>query len=123
MSRARLTLPKTLEIQKLVDGSYSVIAKTPFEKGTVFGPAHGEIVERIDFEDFFPLKLFFFDVDNNSNEYFLRLADESKCNWIMFVSPANHLEEQNLICYQVPYYFVQYYQICVRLRYSNLNFS
>lgn len=35
-----------------------------------------------------------------SNDLWLELSDEERCNWMMFVRPAQNHLEQNLIAYQ-----------------------
>lgn len=35
-----------------------------------------------------------------SNDLWLELSDEERCNWMMFVRPAQNHLEQNLVAYQ-----------------------
>ncbi|RZC35583.1 PR domain zinc finger protein 15-like, partial [Asbolus verrucosus] len=84
-------------LQILTDGSYSVVTKSPICKGTQFGPFQAGKVQTLDPTVAFPLKIFSFD---GNSEYYLDISDENKCSWLIFVSPADHLEEQNLVCYQ-----------------------
>ena len=32
---------------------------------------------------------------------FLEVVDENKCNWMMFVRPADNYSEQNMVAYQL----------------------
>lgn len=95
-SRAKLTLPKILQLQILANGSYSVIATAGLHAGTQFGPVEAEKLSTLEPSITFPLKLF-----SNHEDYYLNTSDENTCNWLMFVSQAEYQEEQNLICYQV----------------------
>lgn len=52
----------------------------------------------------FPLKIFLED-DEELSEYYLDTTDENVCNWLMFIPPATSAEEQNLICYQVGWFY------------------
>lgn len=98
-TRARLSLPDILEIKKLADESSSVFSKSLVEVGTEFGPFIAKRNLTLNPSSNFPIKLF---IDNESDlsEYFLDTTDENECCWMMFVSPASDVEEQNLICYQ-----------------------
>lgn len=98
-SKARLTLPEICNIEAMADGSYVVIANTFIEKGTQFGPLAAQKLLTLEPTIIFPLKLFNNNVEDLS-EYYLNTSDEHNCNWIMFISPAQCLEEQNLICFQ-----------------------
>lgn len=98
-SRARLTLPKKLRIEKMSEGTLSIIATETIEKGTQFGPLKAQKVFTLNPEITFPLKIF--TSDEYFNEYFLDLTDEDNCNWLMFLNAAQSAEEQNVICYQV----------------------
>ncbi|KAF5307813.1 hypothetical protein FQR65_LT06685 [Abscondita terminalis] len=98
-SKARLSLPDVCTIERMADGSYTVIANTLIQKGTQFGPLEAQKLLTLDPTIIFPLKLFNNNVEDLS-EYYLNTTDEFNCNWIMFIPPAQSLEEQNLICFQ-----------------------
>lgn len=98
-SRARLTLPKQFRIEKMADGTLSIIAIETISKGTQFGPLVAQKVFSLNPENVFPLKIF--TADHYFNEYFLDLTSEENCNWLMFMNPAHSLEEQNAMCFQV----------------------
>lgn len=98
-SKARLTLPKKkFRIERMSEGTLSIMAIEMIEKGTQFGPLKAQKVFTLNPEISFPLKIF--TTDDYFNEYFLDLTDEENCNWLMFMNPAQNLEEQNVMCYQ-----------------------
>lgn len=99
-SKARLTLPNFLEVKKLVDHTYDVVTLNPILKGTQFGPFEANKSSSMKPEIDFPLKIFLKN-QGECKEYFLDTSDENECSWMIFISPANELKEQNLICYQV----------------------
>ncbi|KAI4464477.1 zinc finger and btb domain-containing [Holotrichia oblita] len=78
LSKARLTLPSVLKIEKMSEGSNLIIAAEFIkeEPNLIFTS-----------NDYF-------------SEYYLDTNNEDECNWMMFVPPAQNLIEQNLICYQ-----------------------
>lgn len=98
-SKARLTLPKKFRIERMSEGTLSLIANEFIERGTLFGPLKAHKVFTLNPEILFPLKIF--TTNDYFNEYFLDLTDEDNCNWLMFMNAAQSLEEQNVICYQV----------------------
>lgn len=99
-SKAHLTLPDLLEIEKMADGTSVVCSKRFIEKGTKFGPYVAKKVKTLNPNIIFPIKIF---VDNQEDtcEYYLETTNENDCNWMMLVTPAENVEDQNLICYQV----------------------
>lgn len=99
-SRARLSLPDFLELDKMADGTSMVITKCFVSKGTKFGPFVAKRLLTLKPNTPFPIKLFVDDSEDFS-EYYLDTVNEHDCNWMMFVTPAETVEEQNLICYQV----------------------
>ncbi|KAF5281232.1 hypothetical protein FQA39_LY05118 [Lamprigera yunnana] len=98
-SKARLTLPEVVSIETMADGTFAIVANTFIKKGTQFGPLEARKLLTLDPNIIFPLKLFNNDVEDFS-EYYLNTFDEHNCNWIMFITPAQNFEEQNLICFQ-----------------------
>lgn len=45
--------------------------------------------------------MFYVKIDMNDGEVvYLNTVDEHKCNWMMFVRPAENYDEQNLIMFQ-----------------------
>lgn len=95
-----MTLPDTLEIKKLCDGTHNVYTKCLIKKGTKFGPLQANKVFTLHPCIDFPLKIFT-NTEEDLSDYFLDTSDENECNWMIFVGPANDKEEQNTICYQV----------------------
>lgn len=102
-SRARLSLPKSLKIETMADGTPVVVAKCFIEKGTKFGPFVAKRILTLNPSIPFPIKVFTDDSEDFS-EYYLNTTDENECNWMIFVTTAECIEEQNLICYQVNTY-------------------
>lgn len=100
--KARLTIPDEVEVQRLVDDTYSVKAKCLILKGTQFGPLQAKKLCTLLPTIPFPLKIFSSD-DEDLSECFMDTSNESECNWMMFIPAANNFEEQNLICFQVSY--------------------
>ncbi|KAL1491314.1 hypothetical protein ABEB36_011928 [Hypothenemus hampei] len=98
-SRARLSLPDILELRKFADESYSVVTRTTLEAGTEFGPFIAKKNLTLNPSVTFPIKLFL-NEESYLSEYYLDTLDEDECCWMMFIKPANDVEEQNLICYQ-----------------------
>ncbi|KAI4464468.1 finger putative transcription factor family-related [Holotrichia oblita] len=99
LSKARLTLPSVLKIEKMSEGSNLIIAAEFIKGGTQFGPFHAKKLFTLNPEISFPLKIF--TSNDYFSEYYLDTNNEDECNWMMFVPPAQNLIEQNLICYQV----------------------
>ncbi|XP_072378905.1 uncharacterized protein [Diabrotica undecimpunctata] len=101
-TRARLTMPESLELRNMADGTYDVAALYPFEKGTQFGPLVSKKLCSLLPAINFPLRVFCErgSEDQTFSEYYLDTTNEDECNWMMFVSAAADFREQNIICYQ-----------------------
>ncbi|XP_071095824.1 PR domain zinc finger protein 10-like [Haliotis cracherodii] len=101
LSRAWSSLPPQLQIYRLSEtggAELGVFAKKPIPKYTQFGPFVGDLVdsqEKVTVHKF-PLML---DRSDSTLAYF-ETSDENKCNWMMFVRPAENFMEQNLVAYQ-----------------------
>ncbi|XP_056632942.1 PR domain zinc finger protein 15-like isoform X1 [Diorhabda sublineata] len=98
-SKARLTVPEDLELRKMADGSYNIMALRTIDKGTQFGPLQAKKLCTLLPSINFPVRLFY-NNEGDFSEYYLDTSDENECNWMMFVTHAKDFEEQNLICYQ-----------------------
>ncbi|XP_043283704.1 zinc finger protein 236-like [Venturia canescens] len=98
LSRARLTLPKNLEITKMADGSTTVITKCDFQQGTTFGPLQAQRDWTMNPMNEFPIKVF---GKGPMDTFHLDRSNENASNWMCFVSPASNSFEQNLVCYQM----------------------
>ncbi|KAB0797969.1 hypothetical protein PPYR_08962 [Photinus pyralis] len=99
LTRARATLPEVVNIRTMADGTYAICANTFIGKGTQLGPLEARTLLTLNPIITFPLKLFSTNEEDLSG-YYLDTADEYCCNWIIFISPAQHAEEQNVICFQ-----------------------
>ncbi|XP_056399703.1 PR domain zinc finger protein 10 isoform X2 [Hyla sarda] len=102
LTRARASLPLVLYIDRFLGGVYS---KRRIPKRTQFGPLEGPLVKQSELKDaYIHLKVLL----NNSLEpqetyqedLWFDLSEESLCNWMMFVRPAQNHLEQNLVAYQ-----------------------
>ncbi|XP_069802581.1 PR domain zinc finger protein 10 isoform X1 [Dendropsophus ebraccatus] len=102
LTRARASLPLVLYIDRFLGGVYS---KRRIPKRTQFGPLEGPLVKKSELKDtYIHLKVLL----NNSLEpqetyqedLWFDLSEESLCNWMMFVRPAQNHLEQNLVAYQ-----------------------
>uniref|UniRef100_A0AAY4AH71 PR/SET domain 15 n=1 Tax=Denticeps clupeoides TaxID=299321 RepID=A0AAY4AH71_9TELE len=96
LSRARSSLPDSLEIRSVHEGAEGVFVLQKLVKRTRFGPFEAKRVQHVEKEGPFPLKIFkkdgvidCFDVSN-----------EDDCNWMMLVRPAMDHTHQNLTAYQ-----------------------
>lgn len=98
--RALLTLPEIVGVEMMADQTYSIVAKSLIKMGTQFGPFEAQKLLTLDPTIIFPLKLFNVDVEDLS-EYYLDSCNGHCCNWMMFITPAQTIEEQNLVCFQV----------------------
>ncbi|GJQ84102.1 hypothetical protein Trydic_g12077 [Trypoxylus dichotomus] len=98
LSKARLTLPSVLRVEKMSEGSNTIVATEIIKRGTRFGPFDAKRLFTLSPEIIFPLKIF--TSNDYFSEYYLDTSNEHECNWMMFVAPAQNLTEQNLICYQ-----------------------
>lgn len=99
-SKALLSLPDSLEVEKMADGTTAVTTKRLILKGTRFGPFIAKRALNLSPSITFPIKIFVDDSEDFA-QYYLDTTDENECNWMMFVSAAETAEEQNLVCYQV----------------------
>ncbi|KAL3887286.1 hypothetical protein ACJMK2_027229 [Sinanodonta woodiana] len=98
-SRAWASLPSLLQIFRLgTEGDLGVFSKRMIPKFTQFGPFVAEVVDsqaKMN-NTKFPLM-----VERQAGEFFYyETSDENKCNWMMFVRPADTFAEQNLVAYQ-----------------------
>uniref|UniRef100_A0A3B5A8U5 PR/SET domain 15 n=1 Tax=Stegastes partitus TaxID=144197 RepID=A0A3B5A8U5_9TELE len=96
LSRARSSLPSSLEIREAPNGEEGVFVLRRLVKRTRFGPFEAKRVRHVEKEAAFPLKIFQKDgvvvcLDSNSEE---------DCNWMMLVRPATDHKHQNLTAYQ-----------------------
>ncbi|XP_012284830.1 PR domain zinc finger protein 15 isoform X2 [Orussus abietinus] len=98
LSRARQTLPDTLEISRMADGSTTVLTKVNLQRGTTFGPLYAKRIWTMNPLTNFPIRVF---GRTPAETYHLDYSNENNSNWMCFVVPASNAKEQNLICYQV----------------------
>ncbi|XP_041088971.1 PR domain zinc finger protein 15 [Polyodon spathula] len=97
LSRARSSLPDSLEIRRLADGAEGVFALVQLVKRTQFGPFEAKKVTGLDKEEVpFPLKVFQKDGLVVCFDY----SNEDDCNWMGLVRPATDYKHQNLTAYQ-----------------------
>lgn len=106
LSRAWASLPPMLQIFRLNEVSQyppdqphvGVFAKRPLAKLTQFGPYIGELVSNRENLGSvrFPLLL----EKAGGDIVYFETSDENKCNWMMFVRPAESYAEQNMVAYQ-----------------------
>ncbi|KAK9399995.1 PR domain zinc finger protein 4 [Crotalus adamanteus] len=117
-SRARLSLPKQLNIRHAVMGpedggqycqlstclgspSLGVWARETIPVRTCFGPLIGQQSHSVEVADWTDKaanhiwKMY----HNNVLEFYIITTDENECNWMMFVRKARNREEQNLVAY------------------------
>ncbi|KPP68358.1 PR domain zinc finger protein 10-like [Scleropages formosus] len=87
LSKARASLPLVLYIDRFLGGVYS---KRRIPKRTQFGPVEGPMVCKLDSAK----------EREKTEDLWLDLSDEERCNWLMFVRPAQNHLEQNLVAYQ-----------------------
>ncbi|XP_036380390.1 PR domain zinc finger protein 15 [Megalops cyprinoides] len=96
LSRARSSLPDSLEIQQVGEGEEGVFALRRLVKRTRFGPFEAKRVTQLDKEGPFPLKIF----QKDGTVVCFDTANEEDCNWMMLVRPATDHKHQNLTAYQ-----------------------
>uniref|UniRef100_A0A8C1E8L0 PR domain zinc finger protein 10 n=2 Tax=Cyprinus carpio TaxID=7962 RepID=A0A8C1E8L0_CYPCA len=92
MSKARASLPLVLYIDRFLGG---VFTKRRIPKRTQFGPIEGPLVPQS--------QLIVFKILTScerAEDLWFDLTDEERCNWMMFVRPAQNHLEQNLVAYQ-----------------------
>ncbi|KTG44651.1 hypothetical protein cypCar_00024850 [Cyprinus carpio] len=87
MSKARASLPLILYIDRFLGG---VFTKRRIPKRTQFGPIEGPLLYMLDPEK----------EGERAEDLWFDLSNEERCNWMMFVRPAQNHLEQNLVAYQ-----------------------
>uniref|UniRef100_A0A286XSY6 PR/SET domain 10 n=1 Tax=Cavia porcellus TaxID=10141 RepID=A0A286XSY6_CAVPO len=102
LTRARASLPLVLYIDRFLGGVFS---KRRIPKRTQFGPVEGPLVRGSELKDcYIHLKVSLEKGDRKDRDLhedlWFELSDESLCNWMMFVRPAQNHLEQNLVAYQ-----------------------
>ncbi|XP_076968554.1 PR domain zinc finger protein 10 isoform X4 [Tamandua tetradactyla] len=102
LTRARASLPLVLYIDRFLGGVFS---KRRIPKRTQFGPVEGPLVRESELKDcYIHLKVSLDKGDRKDRDLhedlWFELSDESLCNWMMFVRPAQNHLEQNLVAYQ-----------------------
>ncbi|XP_028277163.1 PR domain zinc finger protein 15 isoform X3 [Parambassis ranga] len=96
LSRARSSLPNSLEIREVADGEEGVFVLRRLVKRTRFGPYEAKRVPHLEKEGVFPLKIF----QKNGVVVCFDSSNEEDCNWMMLVRPAADHTHQNLTAYQ-----------------------
>uniref|UniRef100_A0A3Q3LAM1 PR/SET domain 15 n=1 Tax=Mastacembelus armatus TaxID=205130 RepID=A0A3Q3LAM1_9TELE len=96
LSRARSSLPNSLEIREVSDGEEGVFVLHRLVKRTRFGPFEAKRVSHVKKEGAFPLKIF----QKNGMVVCFDSSSEEDCNWMMLVRPATDYKHQNLTAYQ-----------------------
>ncbi|XP_045339426.1 PR domain zinc finger protein 10 isoform X1 [Leopardus geoffroyi] len=102
LTRARASLPLVLYIDRFLGGVFS---KRRIPKRTQFGPVEGPLVRESELKDcYIHLKVSLEKGDRKDRDLhedlWFELSDETLCNWMMFVRPAQNHLEQNLVAYQ-----------------------
>ncbi|XP_062342029.1 PR domain zinc finger protein 15 [Osmerus eperlanus] len=95
-SRARSSLPDSLEIRPMPDGKDGVFVQRRLVKRTRFGPFEAKRVFHLEKEGPFPLKIF----QKDGQVVCFDSTNEDDCNWMMLVRPATDHTHQNLTAYQ-----------------------
>uniref|UniRef100_T1JJ05 Protein kinase domain-containing protein n=1 Tax=Strigamia maritima TaxID=126957 RepID=T1JJ05_STRMM len=101
LSRARLTLPATLEVRDHPDGTTSVVTNELITNRTIFGPFEANRTLEVNLATRFSLKVF----RKDGPALHLDATDERYCNWMALVAPATGEGEMNLMAYQDDIYF------------------
>ncbi|XP_043927885.1 PR domain zinc finger protein 15 [Protopterus annectens] len=96
LSRARSSLPSSLEIRRMEDGSEGVFVLTQLVRRTQFGPLEAKRVSRLANEPTFPLKVF----QKEGSAIYFDTSNEEDCNWMILVRPAIDYQHQNLTAFQ-----------------------
>ncbi|KAJ8403819.1 hypothetical protein AAFF_G00346870 [Aldrovandia affinis] len=96
LSRARSSLPSSLEIRQASGDEEGVFVLHHLVKRTRFGPFEGKRVAHLHKEGPFPLKSF----KKGGRVVCFDTANEDDCNWMMLVRPATDHKHQNLTAYQ-----------------------
>uniref|UniRef100_A0A3Q4HPS2 PR/SET domain 15 n=1 Tax=Neolamprologus brichardi TaxID=32507 RepID=A0A3Q4HPS2_NEOBR len=96
LSRARSSLPDSLEIREMGNGEEGVFVLHRLVKRTRFGPFEAKRVPHLEKEGVFPLKIF----KKDGVVVCFDSSSEEDCNWMMLVRPASDHKHQNLTAYQ-----------------------
>ncbi|XP_030010401.1 PR domain zinc finger protein 15 isoform X2 [Sphaeramia orbicularis] len=96
LSRARSSLPNSLEIREVSSGVEGVYVLRRLVKRTRFGPFEAKRVAHLEREGAFPLKIF----QRDGIVVCFDTSSEEDCNWMMLVRPATDHNHQNLTAYQ-----------------------
>uniref|UniRef100_A0A665W1P7 PR/SET domain 15 n=1 Tax=Echeneis naucrates TaxID=173247 RepID=A0A665W1P7_ECHNA len=96
LSRARSSLPNSLEIREVANGEEGVFVLRRLVKRTRFGPFEAKRVPHLEKEGTFPLKIF----QRDGLVVCFDSSSEEDCNWMMLVRPATDHKHQNLTAYQ-----------------------
>ncbi|XP_053500643.1 PR domain zinc finger protein 15 [Ictalurus furcatus] len=96
LSRARSSLPDSLEIRAAEGGTEGVFVLRRLVKRTRFGPFEAKRATRLNTHTPFPLKIF----QTDGSVVCLDTSNEDDCNWMMLVRPATDHTHQNLTAYQ-----------------------
>ncbi|XP_061104658.1 PR domain zinc finger protein 15 [Conger conger] len=96
LSRARSSLPDSLEIQTASGGEEGVFALQLLVKRTRFGPFEAKRVAQLDRDVQFPLKIF----QKDGAVVCFDTENEDDCNWMILVRPATDHQHQNLTAHQ-----------------------
>ncbi|KAK1800604.1 hypothetical protein P4O66_005806 [Electrophorus voltai] len=96
LSRARSSLPGSLEIRPVEEGAEGVFVLHRLVRRTRFGPFEARRVRNLHTEGTFPLKIF----QKDGSVVSLDTSNEDDCNWMMLVRPATDHKHQNLTAYQ-----------------------
>lgn len=96
LSRARSSLPVSLEIREVTAGVEGVFVLRRLVKRTRFGPLEAKRVSQLQTEGQFPLKVF----QKDGTVVCFDTSSEEDCNWMMLVRTASDHSHQNLTAYQ-----------------------
>ncbi|MEQ2254319.1 hypothetical protein ILYODFUR_002553 [Ilyodon furcidens] len=96
LSRARSSLPNSLEIREVGNREDGVFVLRRLVKRTRFGPFEAKKVPSLEKEGAFPLKIF----QKDGAVVCFDCSSEDDCNWMMLVRPATNYKHQNLTAYQ-----------------------
>ncbi|XP_062869795.1 PR domain zinc finger protein 15 [Trichomycterus rosablanca] len=96
LSRARSSLPSSLEIRVVRGKTEGVFVLQKLVKRTRFGPFEAKHVQQLSADTPFPLKIF----HGDGTVVCLDTSNEDDCNWMMLVRPATDHKHQNLTAYQ-----------------------
>ncbi|XP_076025245.1 PR domain zinc finger protein 15 [Genypterus blacodes] len=96
LSRARSSLPNSLEIREVAGGAEGVFVLRRLVKRTRFGPFEAKRVFHLERDGPFALKIF----QRDGLVVCFDCSNEEDCNWMMLVRPAADHKHQNLTAYQ-----------------------